>query len=102
MRRLAFIAAIGLAACTQADRDNLARDAARQAIRPVLAEQLPGVPIEPAIDCVIDNASAGQLLSLAADTVTGPTQSTIEVVSNIVSQPGTLTCLAVSGLPALL
>ena len=102
MRHLTIMALIWLGACTQADRDELARSAARQAIRPVLAQQLPGVPLEPAIDCVIDNASAGQLLALAADAVTGPTQSTFEVVNSIVSQPETLTCLAVSGLPALL
>ena len=91
-----------LAACTPAMQDDLARDAAKSAVRPVLAERFPGVPLEPATDCVIDNATAGELLSLAADAVTGPTANTVEIVSDIVTRPDTLTCLAKEGLPTLL
>ena len=36
---------------------SLARDAARTAVRPVLESRFPGVPLEPATDCVIDNAT---------------------------------------------
>ncbi|MEO9823094.1 MAG: hypothetical protein ABJF50_01590 [Paracoccaceae bacterium] len=96
------LAGLLLAACTPAQQDELARDAAKQSVRPVLAERLPGVAVEPAVDCVIDNASAKELLALAADSVTGPTASTVEIVGNIITRPDTVTCLASDGLPTLL
>lgn len=91
-----------LAGCTPGFQDELARDAAKNAVRPVLQDRLPGVPVEPATDCVIDNATASEILTLAADAVTGPTASTVEIVSNILVRPDTLTCLATEGLPPLL
>ena len=57
---------------------------------------------EPASDCIIDNASSRELLALAADSITGPTANTVELVTNIVSRPDTLNCLLANGLPALL
>ena len=93
---------IFLAACSPGFQDEVARDAARTAVRPVLAENFPGVPLEPATDCVINNATAKEILSLAADAVTGPTANTVQTVSVIVSRPETIECLAVEGLPALL
>ena len=97
----ALILVLGLSACTAEMQDELARDAAKTAVRPVLEERLPGVPVEPAVDCVIDNA-AGEILSLAADAVTGPTANTVEIVSDILARPDTIECLAVEGLPVLL
>ena len=91
-----------LAACTPQMQDELTRDAARTAIRPVLEQRFPGIPLEPATDCVIDNASSSELLALAADAVTGPTANTVEIVSDVVSRPATIECLAREGLPALL
>ena len=104
MRRLflASLAFAALSACTPEQQDELARDAARNAVRPVLEDRLPGVPVEPATDCIIDNATAGEILSLAADAVTGPTANTVEIVSDIIARPDTLTCLATQGLPPLL
>ena len=91
-----------LAACSPQVQDQIARDAARSTITPVLVERFPGVPLEPALDCVIDNASAVQIRALALDTVTGPTESTVQIVTDILSKPETVRCLAVEGLPALL
>lgn len=104
MRALVILALLvgGLSACTQAQQDELTRDAAKRAVRPVMEERLPGVPVEPATDCIIDNASSGELLSLAADAVTGPTANTVEIVSDIATRPETIRCLATEGLPALL
>ena len=96
------IAVLLIAACTPQQQDELARDAARNAVRPVIQERLPGVPVEPATDCIIDNATAGEILSLAADAVTGPTANTVEIVSDILARRETLTCLATEGLPPLL
>ncbi len=96
------LVAFGLSACSQQAQDEIARDAARSAITPVIQDKFPGVPVEPAVNCVIDNASAPQIRALAVDAVAGPTASTVEIVTQIVSKPETLTCLAADGLPALL
>ncbi|MFZ7092031.1 hypothetical protein [Primorskyibacter sp. 2E233] len=102
VRGAVLLAGLGLAACSPQAQDQFAREAARSAITPVVAERFPGVPVEPTINCIIDNASAPQIRALALDSVAGPTQSTVEIVTNIVSKPETLTCLAAEGLPALL
>ncbi|MDD9978852.1 MAG: hypothetical protein OXQ30_14155 [Boseongicola sp.] len=102
LMRVLALPLLALAACTTAQQDRLAQDAAKQAIRPVLAERLPGVPVEPAVDCVIENASANEILVLAADAVTGPTASTVEIVTDILARPDTITCLATEGLPVLI
>ncbi|WP_166417029.1 hypothetical protein [Cochlodiniinecator piscidefendens] len=102
-RNVAFMTGIGLlAACTSQQQDDLARRAAKSAVTPVVQEQLPGVPVGPAVDCVIDNANRNELRGLASNSITGPTASTVEIVTNIISRPQALECLAVSGLPALL
>lgn len=88
------MAAIALAACAPTTQDELARGAARAAIQPVLAERLPGVPVAGAVDCVIENASAQEILVLAADAVTGPTASTSEITTRILSRQTTQACLA--------
>ena len=100
-RFVIFLFLLVLAACTPGMQDELARDAAKSAVRPVLEERFPGVPLEPATNCVIENATANEILSLAADAVTGPTANTVEIVSDILSRPATLTCLATEGLPVL-
>jgi len=99
---VAVLCAATLAACTPADQDRLTRDAARAAITPVLVDRFPGVPVAPTVDCIVDNANSRELLSLAADSITGPTANTVELVTNIVSRPDTLNCLLANGLPALL
>ena len=97
MKHLALVAIIVLAACTAQQQDTLARDAAKQAVRPVLAERFPGVPLDGATDCIIDNANAQEILSLAADAVTGPTASTVEIVARVATRPETVECLIREG-----
>jgi hypothetical protein len=99
---LSLVMALAVAGCSVQQQDRIARDAARSAITPVLVERFPGVPLEPTLDCVIDNASAVQIRALALDSVGGPTESAAQIVTDIVSKPETLTCLAAEGLPALL
>lgn len=95
-------ALVGLIACSPQAQDELARNAARNALTPVVAENFPGVPLQPALDCLIDNANAQQIRALAADAVLGPTESTLRIAQDIASKPETLRCLALNGLPALL
>ncbi|GGG81443.1 hypothetical protein GCM10011415_33750 [Salipiger pallidus] len=102
MFRKALIAIVLLSACSAQSQDQIARQAARSTVSKVVAERLPGVPVQPMIDCVINNASSTQIYALAADGLTGPTRSTIEVVSDIIVQPSTVQCLSSKGLPALM
>ena len=94
--------AAALMSCSPQAQDEIARNAARSAVAPVLAEHFPGVPLEPAVNCLINNASAVQIRALAADSLVGPTQSTVQIVSDIAAQPATIQCFATDGLPALL
>jgi len=86
-----------LAGCADL-RDDLAREATRSAVRPVLAQNFPGVPLEPATDCVINAATGpelGRLARAAATQDQGP--ETAALIAGIVRRPETLRCLATQG-----
>jgi hypothetical protein len=100
MRVLAALVLV--AGCAPAAQEVVAREAARAAIRPVLAQTFPGVPLEPATDCILDNATTDELVTLASGAVAGPGPATAEVVARVAARPETLNCLATTGLPAIL
>lgn len=102
MRCEPFLLLALLAACNTPLADQIARDAARSAVNPVLARQFPGVPLEPVTNCVIDNASAGEIVTLATSSRQGVTDASTRIVLDIVRRPDTLNCLATDGLPVLL
>ena len=102
MRPDALLAAALLAGCATPGADRVAREAAKSAVDPVLAARFPGIPLAPATDCVIDNASAGEILSLANSAGGGPAPRAARLVLEIATRPDTLDCLATDGLPALL
>ena len=93
MIRVALIGLLVLTACAPAAQEELTRGAARAVIKPVLAERLPGVPTDGAVDCIVDNAQQAELLALAADAVTGATASSAQIVGNVLSRPATQSCL---------
>ncbi|MDJ0630763.1 MAG: hypothetical protein QNJ44_21075 [Rhodobacter sp.] len=104
---LALPAALILAGCaeTQKTADAVARKGAKAAVEETLVRRFPQVPaakVTPYSDCVIDNASAGEILSLAGDAVSGTDAGTAELVIEIATRPDTLKCLAGIGLPTLL
>jgi hypothetical protein len=101
-KSLLLFAALLISACSVQSQDIIAREAARSTVSRVVVERFPNVPVQPAIDCVIDNASAQQIYALAVDTVGGPTESSVQIVSEIAAQPETFQCLGNRGLPALL
>ena len=101
MIRLLIVGAL-LAACTPMQRDQVTREAARSVVNRVVVERFPGLPVQPSIDCVIDNATTEELLSLASETVTGPTAASAQTVIAIATRPRTIQCLASEGLPALM
>ncbi|PZX46628.1 hypothetical protein LY56_00831 [Roseinatronobacter thiooxidans] len=102
MRVAAIGALLALASCADV-QDELARDAAKRTVRPALAENFPGVPLEPASDCVINNASANELtrLALAAGQPAVSPQTSALVVE-IATRPETIRCLATDGLAPFL
>ncbi|MGY6549520.1 MAG: succinate dehydrogenase [Roseinatronobacter sp.] len=103
MIRAVFLAApLALMACADV-QDQIARDTARQAVRPVLAQRFPGVPLEPASDCVINSASANEITRLAraaAQPTVTPESSALVV--EIATRPETIRCLATDGLAPFL
>lgn len=103
MRIDIIVLILALAACTPQDAvTDLSRDAARSVVRPVVADTFPGIPLESATDCVIDNAETGELFTLARSAATGVDASTTQTVVDIARRPATLKCFAEDGLPALL
>jgi hypothetical protein len=78
--------------------DQLARDQARNAVNPVLARQFPGVPLEPATNCVINEASASEILRLAKAGTVGLQAEDTQLVVEIATRPDTVKCLLNDGL----
>jgi hypothetical protein len=94
------IATITLMGCSVGEE--VARDQARDVVDPIVAEKFPGIPVKPVTDCVIDNATFKEILTLAAASGTGNTGQAAKVVVDIVSRPDTIKCITIKGLPALL
>lgn len=98
---LLFIPAL-LAACNSPLADEIARDAAKRTVNPIVAARFPGVPLAPATDCIIDNASAGEILQLASAAGTGANDTATRIVLDVAARPDTIRCIATQGLPVLL
>lgn len=96
-----LVAGALLAACAPGTQDRIAREAARNAVRPILADRFPGLPLEPLTDCVIDNASSSELAGLARTQVTGLTLDAINTITGIATRPDTVQCLSARA-PAVL
>ena len=101
--QISAVTALGLTmgllmACTPAAQDEVAREAAKRTVTPIVAAQVPGVPVAPVVDCVIDNATRGEVLTLAAGAVTGSTATAAEVTADILARRGTVTCITRAGL----
>ncbi len=89
--------------CTAANdaADALARDRAKTVVNGVVADKFPGVNAAPVTDCIIDAASAGEIISIAGASVTGVTQSTVEQVLEIAARPDAVKCIAENSLTLL-
>ncbi len=99
----ALAAVMALSACGDDGlADQLARKEAKDTIRPVISKRFPGVPLEPATDCVIDNASAVEILQLAKAGVTGLGPEETQLVIEIATRPETVECLLKDGLAPFL
>jgi len=83
--------------CVASTGEDLTRAAARSVISRTLVSNYPGLPVEPTLSCIIDNATTPELVSLASDSVTGPTAATVQTVSTVATRAGTLQCLSRGG-----
>lgn len=102
MRKILLMIPVFLAACDTPLADEIARDQARKAVNPVLAERFPGVPLEPASNCVINNASASEIFQLAKAGATTVSQTDVELIVQIATRPETIQCLLEDGLSPFL
>ncbi len=100
--RLAGFAVFGfaslLAACTPEGQDMVARETAKSVINPILAQRFPGVPLAPISNCVIDNATGPEIVTIASAAVTGVTPTTTQTTVRILQRPATIDCIARQGL----
>ena len=97
MRPLSALLALAvLAGCEVAQQtaDEIARDRAKSAVNGVVADRFPGVNAAPVTDCIIDNASAQEILILARASVTGIDEQAGQLVTDIAQRPDSIRCLA--------
>ncbi|MFK7870521.1 MAG: hypothetical protein AB8B58_14940 [Roseobacter sp.] len=89
---------IVLAACAavQQTTDQAGRNAAKTILPEALAVYFPQVPkelIEPFTNCVVDNADASEVQSLAGDVLTGADTNTADTIRSILAREATQSCL---------
>lgn len=105
MRGLAIISAVGLLAGCMQDLgptgDVLARDAAKGVVNNVVQTRFPGVNAAPFTDCIIDNATGPEILTIAQAAVVGTTPQTTALVVEIAQRPDTIRCVANDSLGGL-
>ncbi len=96
-------AAVILSGCAAANdaADAVARDRAKTVVNGVVEERFPGLNARPVTDCIIDAATAGEILEIAGASVTGVTQSTAEKVVEIAARPEAVNCIADNSLTLL-
>ena len=103
-RALTLLAAVTtLSGCAYASQtaDAVARQQAKSVVNGVIAENLPGVNAAPVTNCIIDNATAPEILTIAGAAVTGMTPETGQLVLDITRRPDTVSCIASNGLGLL-
>ena len=74
--------------------DTVARERAKTVVNSVVSERFPSVNPAPVTDCIIDAASAGEILRLGSAGVTGITPDTVDQVVEISTRPESVTCIA--------
>ena len=97
---LACLALAGLAACEAGNQvaDTLARERAKAVVNTVVAQRLPGVNVAPVSDCIIDAASAREIVQIASASVTGVTPEVAQQVIGIAQRPEAVQCIAQNSL----
>lgn len=97
MRGVAIlIGAALLAGCTmmQDTADQIARQQARGVVNAEMQARFPGANAEPLTDCVIDNASAQEILTIAGGVALGQSDAATNTISAVLQRPDTARCAA--------
>jgi len=97
MRMIATLVALPmlLAGCMQdlgATGDVLARDAAKNVVNSTVQARFPGVDARPLTDCIIDNASSGEIIQIAESAIVGSNHATTNLIVQIAQRPDTVRC----------
>ena len=92
-----------LTACAAANdaADAVARDRAKTVVNGIVDDRFPGLNAAPITDCIIDAASAGEIISIASASVTGVNQSTVDTVLEIAQRPEAVQCIAENSIKLL-
>jgi len=95
---------VALSACDQSNElaDAVARDTARSVVTPIVERNLPGTNAVGITNCIIDNASAPEILTIASAAVGGVTQNTVTTVLDIAKRPKSVECIAQVSLSGLI
>ncbi len=72
--------------------DVIARDAAKGVVNGVVQTRFPGVNAAPFTDCIIDNASGSEIVTIAEAAVLGVTPTTTNLIVDIAGRPDTVRC----------
>ena len=96
---IATLILLVLGAC---DAQQTAREQAKQVVNGVIEDRFPGTNVAPITDCIIDNASGGEILELAGAAVTGVQTETIVLIFEIAGRQDTVACFANSLGPLLI
>ncbi|MGX0977048.1 hypothetical protein ACSSVY_002772 [Roseovarius sp. MBR-51] len=99
----AFTAVLALTACDATNQvaDGIARAQAKSVVNTVVSQRFPGLNAAPITDCVIDAASAGEIIQIASASVTGVTPETTQQVIQIAQRPEAVQCIAQNSLTLL-
>lgn len=101
MRATPLIVVLALAACSPADvADKVGRRAAETVILPVVSESMPAGPASTVTRCVVANASAAEVQSLARDVGVSAGTVTRATILAIATRPETAACVQADGGPA--
>lgn len=96
-------ACVLLAACDTPVGTEVARASARAVVNDIVEQRYPGVPITPVTDCIINNATGSEIVTIAQDAIGGqPSPETVSLVIEIAARRDTITCFVEDAGPAVL
>jgi hypothetical protein len=72
--------------------DILTRDVAKGVVNSAVKARFPGVDARPLTDCIIDNASSGEIVQIAEGALVGTNQATTNLIVKIAERPETVRC----------
>ncbi len=97
---LALLSMVFVFSCSQSEPSatEVARGAVKAVLRPTISTQFPGVPTDIITDCVIENASASEIVQIANSALLGSPTDTSYATLPIAKRPATLQCVAAKSL----